>query len=304
MCSTDVSSRRPGFTLVELLVVIAIIGILLTLLLPAVNAAREAARRIQCANHLKQIGLGVHNYHDAYQRVPPTVSNGHGGASWCRILLPFIEQQNLWALWVEAGGAEGGAQALVYHAPTAAREGQVEIYYCPTRRSPPQISESFVRFGGEGRGALIDYAMCVGSSPSGLHWDSGFSRLGYAVSDDPPGWKFNRSFKHFPDGLSKTLMVGEKHVRPTDFGSSAGGDQCAYSDDSYNIRIVGPLIGLAEPPNKDNRFQRWIQFGSYHPGICQFVFGDGHLRSVPVTTDTVLLGYLAQRNDGQFVTLP
>src|SRR6202008_4030252 len=98
-----VQRRARGFTLIELLVVIAIIAILIALLLPAVQQAREAARRTQCKNNMKQIGLAFHNYHDVYNRFPQpamigvTVSSGliiRSGASWCTMLLPYIEQAN------------------------------------------------------------------------------------------------------------------------------------------------------------------------------------------------------------------
>ena len=90
--------RRRGFTLVELLVVIAIIGILVALLLPAIQAAREAARRTQCNNNLKQVGVALHNYHDTYKVLPPGGLAGNPRLSWNVLILPFIEQQALHAL--------------------------------------------------------------------------------------------------------------------------------------------------------------------------------------------------------------
>src|SRR5262245_2294503 len=98
----NLPKKHDGFTLVELLVVIAIIGVLIALLLPAVQKVREAASRIQCANNLKQMGLAFHQYHETYRQLPSSrihhVSTG-GWATWCVQILPFVEQQNLFQKW-------------------------------------------------------------------------------------------------------------------------------------------------------------------------------------------------------------
>ncbi|HUG71474.1 MAG TPA: DUF1559 domain-containing protein, partial [Pirellulaceae bacterium] len=138
---SHVTESRRGFTLVELLVVIAIIGILVALLLPAVQAAREAARRMSCGNNLKQLGLSLHNYHDTYKSLPPGVTSIHGrglnhwGLSWMPFILPFIEQQPMadkvyiggnhpgWAHSGQTGGAINGA---------AFNNVEIPAFFCPS----------------------------------------------------------------------------------------------------------------------------------------------------------------------------
>ncbi|MDR0337723.1 MAG: DUF1559 domain-containing protein [Planctomycetaceae bacterium] len=139
-------SSRFGFTLVELLVVIAIIGVLIALLLPAIQAAREAARRAQCSNHLKQIGLGVHNFHDTRQGLPPA-GVGFDGASMWALIYPFIEQQMLYESLYSRSVTSGSITAKGFGVPCngawwlnglndTERQSfaSVSSYRCPSRR--------------------------------------------------------------------------------------------------------------------------------------------------------------------------
>ena len=122
-------SSRTGFTLVELLVVIAIIGILIAMLLPAVQAAREAARRADCQNNLKQIILATHNFEFVHEGVPPAYLGGGGHATWLVMVMPFLEKASLYE--------QANITWQYYRLPQNIIEQQVGFYYCPSRRSPP-----------------------------------------------------------------------------------------------------------------------------------------------------------------------
>src|SRR5262249_21054333 len=151
--------RRP-FTPAELLVLTAIIAVLVGLLLPAVQASREAANRIRCANNLKQIGVAIHNFHDTYGRLPPAGIGGDGEATWAVLILPFLEQANLYNQW------NLSLEYNYYRSSASAVGAQVSAYYCPSRRSPPQLSiTGFSRppWGGS-PGALSDYAANGGNT--------------------------------------------------------------------------------------------------------------------------------------------
>jgi prepilin-type N-terminal cleavage/methylation domain-containing protein len=161
------SSRRgrSGFTLVELLVVLCIIAILIGLLLPAIQRVREAANRISCANNLHQIGLAFHDYHNDFNKLPPCQLDNQG-ASWAVLILPYMEQGNLYKQW--------DLSKSYYQQTDLARRSTVPNYFCPSRRSadtPPIVSiygdvpstGSYDVATYNVPGALSDYAVSVGS---------------------------------------------------------------------------------------------------------------------------------------------
>jgi prepilin-type N-terminal cleavage/methylation domain-containing protein len=304
-----ISRRRPAFTLVELLVVIAIIAVLLGLLLPAVQRVRESASRTRCANNLKQIGLAIHNYHDADRCLPPCRQDP--GCTWMVFLLPFVEQRALASAWL--------ANQSFYSQSAVARETPVAIYFCPSRRAP---SDGILSEDGEGRigldngqlvpGVVADYAVSTGD-PAGRsdYWwtpspaysggpsNGAFIMLNNLDPTSPSrGQLRRRVFASIKDGLSRTLFVGEKHV-PLDLFARGPWDSAAYNGDYGSaMRKAGIGAPLAQDP-----FERTQDtFGSVHPGLCQFVFGDGSVHPLRTTINPVILGRLANIADGQPVS--
>jgi len=303
---------RRGFTLVELLVVIAIIGVLVALLLPAIQAAREAARRTQCLNHLKQIGVALHNFHDVRRGIPPSRLPCHHG-TWYSELWDYLEQTALRGAW--------DAKLAFHYQPPANVQVQIPLFYCPTRRSPPQLSVSGDGIGSVPHrpGALGDYAGVAGN---GRYHDWPFPTANGSIvhggpyddkgtvnvncSGQEPDWRFNGveyglRFENIADGLSHTLFIGEKHVPEGRFGDGAVGDSSIYNPDHADVvvRWAGSNFSLARGP----RDVRIDVFGSYHPEICHFLFGDGRARPLAVSASAIALSRLSVRDDGQIVDL-
>jgi prepilin-type N-terminal cleavage/methylation domain-containing protein len=283
--------RMRGFTLVELLVVIAIIGVLVALLLPAVQQARESSRRTQCANNLKQMGLAIHSFHDAYNQVPYSRLDTY--ETWAVLLLPYIEQPALFSQWVMT--------KQYYDQVPEVRETTLKVYVCPTRRSPPKKSlAGDVHQDGTRPhipGGVGDYSGCAGT-PTGTndYYEGGtFSGVFYTQLNAANGVFWYKGpqrmrFSAVTDGISNTLFIGEKHV--TVKGLNMEGS--IYNGDfSASFKKAGIGAPLARNPNGSGS-----NFGSWHPGVCQFVLGDGSVRPLRNEIDLTVLGYMAHRFDG------
>ncbi|MDR1270487.1 MAG: DUF1559 domain-containing protein [Planctomycetaceae bacterium] len=259
-----------GFTLVELLVVIAIIGVLIALLLPAVQAAREAARRMQCTNHLKQIGIGVHNFHDTEKGLPPVSIQAAGTLTFFTLILPYVERQPLYDL---LRSSDTGNTWSIYNkawwdglsADSQKAFGSMSIYHCPTRRGSggSGSSEALTGLTDFGAGAYCDYAIPVylkdyGTSPNGnaffgAWWEyyagkdsdgEGYRRpvnyggpLRVSVRTANNGWQPRDDMSWFFDGTSNQFVIGEKHI-PINRLGNCGNEKPNRSDCNF-IAISG-----------------------------------------------------------------
>lgn len=301
--SASCAAPRRAFTLVELLVVITIIGILIALLLPAVQAARESARRAQCSNNLKQIGLAVQMFHDHNKMIP--YSREDTRETWAWIILPFLEQEPLFSKWETT--------KMYYDQKDEVRLAVIPGYFCPSRRRPSSAkggsTEGDVWQGygdGEGEntpGGLGDYLACAGD-PQG-RWDY-YPGLKSGPDDTPTTpqgaangvfWRKGQplTFADIKDGLTNTFLVGEKHIPNNEFGKQF--DSSIFNGDHGGaFRHAGSGQTLARHLSDSGR-----RFGSMHPEICQFVMGDGAVRPVPVIISSTILGYMANRKDGEAV---
>ena len=305
-------NRRSGFTLIELLVVIAIIAILIALLVPAVQKVREAAGRTQCVNNLKQIGLGFHNYHDTFNAFPPGRIDANGGANWPVLILPYIEQGDLFKLW--------NMKLPYYNQSAEFRGAQVATYYCPARRD---ASANLLSISGDMDvpGALGDYGVCDGDNGDG-EYNTGtangaiiISSYGFVNGVAQPNvalqWRSLTNFASITDGTSLYVFGGEKHVvlgkfgvgGDTTNGGDPHGDGSIYNGDPEN-QNAARIAGISNPLAKsatDTYYNR--NFGSWHESICQFVMCDGSVKTISVSIDLPNLRRLGVRNDGQTITI-
>lgn len=312
-------ARLAGFTLVELLVVIAIIGVLVALLLPAVQAAREAARRTQCQNNIKQMSLAFHNHHDTFKHLPTGgwgwdyVGDPDGGfaenqpGGWTYNILPFIEQQNL----REIGAGQPGPLKLDELRRLVGIP--IKFYHCPSRRKPdlyPILVEPVNAARPVTRGAKLDYAANCGDQHA--NENTGGSPT-MAIPTNFTGILFNKStvrLAEITDGTSNTAMVGEKYLSIANYytGDDAADNENLYVGfDNDNSRSMNNQTAPCSsfptcvrfPPRQDSRqFVNHHIFGSAHPGGFNLGLCDGSVRTISYSISAQNYMRLGNRFDG------
>ncbi len=282
---------RQGFSLVELLVVITIIGILIALLLPAVQAAREAARRMSCVNNLKQIGLATHLYHDVHQCLPPaSFSGGLFSGSTFLILLPYIEQASSYVKYHPD-------KALTASENRGVVGTRIPIFLCPSMvlaRTVPDPAHDEV-------GAPGSYAVSTGSeSPWSVH-NGAIVKMGQS--------KHSIRIDDIADGTSRTLMFGEFDYGVQDLTWPDGSFQGGHAQ--WAIGYPGFTWGATWGPFNRDRIadpncpqMTWTTFRSDHPGGAHFALVDGSVHFIADSVDDKLLDSLATRDGGEICEVP
>jgi prepilin-type N-terminal cleavage/methylation domain-containing protein len=300
---------REAFTLIELLVVIAIIGILIGLLLPAVQKVREAANRAKCKNNLKQMGLACHNHESVYGFLPTGgwgwnwVGDANRGAGhrqpggWTFSILPFVEQQDVYRL---ATSATGCAQMI---------STPLSLYNCPTRRTGGPFAggvHSYNNFGGVNapQMARTDYAANSGDN-AGDENNGGPTNL----ADGDTNWKwasyattwtgvvFVGSEVHFSDiinGTSNTYLIGEKYLDPDNYlnGTDPGDNENMYVGFDNDTTRSTDYPPTQDKPGVQNTF--W--FGSMHPGGLNMLNCDGSVAVIAYNIDPAVFKQGGRRN--------
>ena len=303
----DSGRSKPGFTLVELLVVIAIIGVLVALLLPAVQAAREAARRMSCQNNLKQLSLALHNYESVHTTLPPAGIDSNQ-MSWTVLLLPFFEQQNLYDKFNFNQGAWNSLNRI-----TIVKGVRIKALTCPSLVTKNDNYSLFDPANEADVSALHYYAVLGPNGPTAAGpsqpylvqgIDAGFGfcaaqgAFGQATVNGPNVTPINNPLRTFTDGTSNTLLLGEMawpkylYWRPWTRG---------YYFDTRGTLLYGsrnvknPINSKFSDPWNDG------SFGSLHSSGAMFSRADASVHFVPQNIDMLVYRAVASRDGGESV---
>lgn len=294
--------RHRAFTLIELLVVIAIISVLIALLLPAVQQAREAARRSSCKNNLKQIGLAVHNYHDTHNTLPPgwlgitsglPNPQGDNGFSWGTFILPYLEQGPLYGQMNFNNPMDAAPNRPLV-------KQQLSVFQCPSDPKPDSVfvddrngtSISLATANYAGVFGTVELDECFAVSPG----TPPLTAQGQCVSNGAFYHNSKVRLRDFIDGTSSTLLAGERTTftdpltQEKFYGTWAG---ALPETDDAPARVVGHAEHV---PNKGHDPE---DFGSFHVGGAHFICADGHVIFLSENMDQNLFMGLGTRNGGE-----
>ncbi|WP_435009190.1 DUF1559 domain-containing protein [Tundrisphaera lichenicola] len=329
-------SRNRGFTLIELLVVIAIIAVLIALLLPAVQAAREAARRSQCINNLKQIGLGIQNYHDVTLVFPPA-RKGCCWGTWNTFLLPFIEQGNIYNAWNSSGNNAGGPDGDFRYFGVANRtvaNTTISTYLCPSDlgtngNNPVTATMNGVLYQCKFRNYVLNLGTTnigqmdypAGVTPVQIPFQGApFYDMGSPNIDIGPQYAPGRTTRNvvgmasITDGTSNTMAASELIMSQsnsdlrgfTQWGDAAGfttniGPNSSSPDVhdwcNNSIKFNPPLICLTLSPN-----DKYYAARSRHPGGVNVAMCDGSVRFIKNTVNIFVWRGLSSSNGGEVIS--
>jgi prepilin-type N-terminal cleavage/methylation domain-containing protein/prepilin-type processing-associated H-X9-DG protein len=321
---SDRRAVRRGFTLVELLVVIAIIGVMVGLLLPAVQAAREAARRMSCSNNMKQLGLAMHNYHDTHRVFP--YGFGLNQEFWSALILPQLEQTSLHSTLVWANSANLGSAFATdwtnFNSPNkAACETLIPAFRCPSMAQP-----EFMNYNTIARRVPVSYRGVAGAfvaSDDASTRPAGYNTARFTALEQVnlDGVLFGASkigFRDILDGTTNTLLIGESYTDCDFTKDNQGMDYFALFSPQMATWAPGRLtgtehsegLGSAVVPINSRKnptihgVLMEMSFGSYHPGGAMFAMCDGSVKFLPDSTNLATYQALATRAGSEVVQVP
>jgi prepilin-type N-terminal cleavage/methylation domain-containing protein len=295
---------RRGFTLIELLVVIAIIAILVALLLPAVQQAREAARRSQCKNNLKQIGLALHNYHDVHNTLPSgwiavedgqhSPHEGMNGAGWGTMILPYLDQAPLYNQF-------NSSLSIIHPVNDSFRTTILTVWQCPSDPKPDRWQIEEEGSPGTVLAELPTANYVAGFGTEELHGcentpgDFPVAANGQCIGDGAFFHNSKVKFRDVTDGLSNTLVVGERRTHEVLGWYSTWVGMVSEGEEAFQ-RVQGAFDHVPNDP-----VAHLDDFSSQHEGGAQFVLGDGHVRFVSENIDHNLYRSLGTIKGGEVI---